>query len=159
LSAGSGTALPKMDVTWPRQVVFGASCAIEPGSRFKFDGIYASGPSIVFADSVFRGANCEFNIRKRLSVGAHCLIASNCYFVDHSHGFNSRAVPIGAQSDGMESVIVLGDDVWIGANVVVLKGATIGHGAIVAAGSVVSKAIPPFEIWGGVPARKLLDRP
>jgi acetyltransferase-like isoleucine patch superfamily enzyme len=59
----------------------------------------------------------------------------------------------------VESVIVLGDDVWIGANVVVLKGATIGHGAIVAAGSVVSKAIPPFEIWGGVPARKLLDRP
>lgn len=47
----------------------------------------------------------------------------------------------------------------IGANVVVLKGVTIGRGAIIAAGSVLTRSVGEYEIWGGVPARKLRDRP
>ncbi len=54
--------------------------------------------------------------------------------------------------------IVIEDDVWLGANVTVLKGVTIGKGSIIAAGSIVTKDIPPCEVWGGVPARKLKNR-
>jgi acetyltransferase-like isoleucine patch superfamily enzyme len=159
LSVGQGTPLPKIYVTWPHQVRLGARCAIEPNIRFKYDGIYARGPTINIGDDVFIGANCEFNIRNGLSIGNHCLIASNCYVVDHDHGFSTRALPMAVQSGGGESAVVIENDVWIGANVVVLKGVRIGMGAIVAAGSVVSKSIPSFEIWGGVPAKRLRDRP
>jgi acetyltransferase-like isoleucine patch superfamily enzyme len=49
--------------------------------------------------------------------------------------------------------------VWIGANVIVLNGVTIHRGAIIAAGSVLTKSVGLFEIWGGAPAKKLKDRP
>jgi acetyltransferase-like isoleucine patch superfamily enzyme len=54
--------------------------------------------------------------------------------------------------------IVIGDGVWFGARVTVLGGVTIGCGAIIAAGAVVNRSIPPFTIYGGVPAKKLKDR-
>jgi acetyltransferase-like isoleucine patch superfamily enzyme len=53
---------------------------------------------------------------------------------------------------------VIGSDVWIGYGVKVLDGLTIGHGAVVAAGSVVTKNVPPYEVWGGVPAKKISSR-
>jgi len=53
---------------------------------------------------------------------------------------------------------VIEDEVWIAANVVVLRGVQIGRGSVVAAGAVVTKDIPAMEIWGGVPARKLRPR-
>lgn len=54
--------------------------------------------------------------------------------------------------------ITIEDDVWIGTNVTILKGVTIGRGSIVAAGAVVSKTIPPYSIFGGVPAKKISNR-
>lgn len=53
---------------------------------------------------------------------------------------------------------VIGNDVWIGANVMVLRGVTIGDGAVVAAGAVVTRDVPPYSIVGGVPARVLRSR-
>ena len=53
----------------------------------------------------------------------------------------------------MTAPIVIGDHVWIGMNVIVLKGVTIGEGSIVAAGSVVNKDVPPHCLVAGVPAK------
>ena len=53
---------------------------------------------------------------------------------------------------------VIGHDVWIGANAIILQGASVGHGAIVAAGAVVTKDVPPYAIVGGVPAKVLRYR-
>ena len=96
---------------------------------------------------------------KEFGVGAHCLIASGCRFIDHDHCYSDRATPIASQSSGTEAKIVLEEDVWIGANVIVLNGVTIHRGAIIAAGSVLTKSVGLFEIWGGAPAKKLKDRP
>lgn len=54
--------------------------------------------------------------------------------------------------------IVIEDDVWCGANVTILKGVTIGHGSIIAAGAVVTQSFPPYSIIGGVPARLVKKR-
>jgi acetyltransferase-like isoleucine patch superfamily enzyme len=158
MQIGRGTLLPPLAVTWPHQVSLGEDCALERGIFFKYDGIYAPGPSIVVRDRVFLGAGCEFNVRQRVELGDYCLIASGCKFIDHDHGTLRRDVPMREQPHGAEAAIILEQDVWLGVNVVVLKGVTIGRGAIVAAGAVVTKNIPPYEIWGGVPAQKIGER-
>jgi acetyltransferase-like isoleucine patch superfamily enzyme len=159
MRVGSGVSLPQIYVTWPHQLQLGNNCKLEQGVFFKFDGIWKKGPSILIGERTFLGAYVEFNIREKISLGADCLIASGCKFIDHDHGFASRDFPINVQADGIDKVIVVEDDVWLGVNVVVLKGVHVGRGAIVAAGSVVSKSIPSYEIWAGIPARKISERP
>ena len=158
MQIGPGTLLPRVRVTWPHQVSLGANCHLEHDIYFKFDGTYAAGPSIVIGERVFIGFGCEFNARKRIEIRPDCLIASGCKFIDHDHGSSTRERPMNQQADGAEAEIVLENDVWLGADVVVLKGVRIARGAIVAAGAVVTKPVPSFEIWGGVPARKLGER-
>ena len=158
MEIGRGTLLPKVRVTWPHQVSLGNDCILEHDIYFKYDGVWAPGPTIVVRNRVFLGFGCEFNVRRGLEIGDDCLIASGCKFVDHDHGASSRDTPMREQAGGAEAAIALEQDVWLGANVVVLKGVRIGRGAIVAAGAVVTKPIPPYEIWGGVPARKIGER-
>lgn len=159
MNIGAGTRLPKIFVTWPHQVSLGRNCNLEHGVFFKFDGIWQPGPSLFIDDNVFIGTGCEFNFSHKIDIGADCLIAAGCRFIDHDHGSARREIPMAAQTDGRAAPIVLERDVWLGANVIVLKGVKIARGAIVAAGAVVTGDIPSFEIWGGVPARKLGERP
>ena len=64
-----------------------------------------------------------------------------------------------SSNEGTKSApVVIEDDVWIGANVTILKGVTIGHGSVIAAGAVVTQSFPPYSIIGGVPARLLKQR-
>lgn len=150
---GRGTRLPRIHATWPHQVSIGSSCRVEHDVYFHFDGTYKSGPRICIGSNSFIGANCEFNIRRSITIGKNALIAAGCRFIDHDHCIESKGeFPKG---DGIEEPITLADSVWLGANVVVLKGVQIGKGAVVAAGAVVTKSIPANEIWGGVPAKKI----
>ena len=156
MKIGSGTQLPKLTITWPHQVAIGKNCILEKGIYFKYDGTWQPGPAIRIQDEVFIGTNCEFNIRESIDIGKGSLIASGCRFVDHDHGI-ALGQPMRMQ-EGPQQAIVVGEDVWIGANVVVLKGVSIGAGAIVAASAVVTKSILPNEIWAGVPAKKIGQR-
>ena len=158
MQVGRGTLLPRVYVTWPHQVWLGRDCQLEHDIHFKFDGIYLPGPRLIVGGNVFIGAGCEFNFRQRVEIGPNCLIASGCKFIDHDHASGSRETPMREQEGGKEAAIVLDRDVWLGANVLVLKGVAIGRGAIVAAGAVVNQNVPEFEIWGGVPARKIGGR-
>ena len=158
MQVGPGTLLPKVFVTWPHQISLGSRCTIEQHVYFKFDGTWSPGPSLIIGDNVFIGAGCEFNFRGKIDIGPDCLIAAGCRFIDHDHGSARRDIIMASQAGG-EAPIVLEHDVWLGANVIVLKGVTIAHGAIVAAGGVVTNNIPAYEIWGGVPARKIGERP
>ncbi|TDQ09987.1 acyltransferase [Pedobacter metabolipauper] len=153
MQIGKNTAVPSLVITWPHQVSLGEDCKLEDSIYFKFDGIWKKGPSIRIKNRVFIGSNCEFNIRKEISIGDDCLIASGCRFIDHDHG-TALGMLIRDQH-GEEGPIQLHQNVWLGANVIVLKGVEIGQGAIVAAGAVVVRSIPENEIWGGVPAKKI----
>ena len=157
MQLGIRTLLPKIFVTWPHQVKIGDFCVIEHHIYFKFDGIWKPGPAIIIGNNVFIGCDCEFNIRQFVKIGDDSLIASGCKFIDHDHGFNRTDIIIKKQKSSSGG-IEISNNVWLGCNVVVLKGVSIGEGAIVAAGAVVTKSILPNEIWGGVPARKIGQR-
>jgi hypothetical protein len=152
---GKDTLIPKILVTWPHQVQIGERCVLEPDIFFKFDGIWTPGPSIIIGNRVFLCRGCEFNIRKRIRIGDGCAIASGCKFIDHDHGIEGERID---ESPGPEKEITLENHVWLGCNVVVLKGVTIGSSAVVGAGAVVTKDIPAGEIWAGIPARKISSR-
>lgn len=156
MKIGKGTNLSKIIVTWPHQVSFGKNCLVERGVSFKYDGIWSSGPSIIFEDDVFIGMGCEFNISSSIKVGKKTMIASGCKFIDHNHGtaLNSamnHQVPVIAP-------ISIADEVWIGANCIILKGVTIDKGAVIGAGSLVLKNIGEYEIWAGNPAKFIKKR-
>ncbi|WP_417171784.1 DapH/DapD/GlmU-related protein, partial [Alistipes putredinis] len=78
-------------------------------------------------------------------------------FIAYSHSWDDRTVPI-MEQDCYDASILVEDDVWIGHGATILAGVRIGQGAIVAAGAVVNKDVPPYAIVGGVPAKILKFR-
>ena len=95
-------------------------------------------------------------IRARTSViiGRNCLIAANCQIMDDSgHDMSFPNVEDRVNTRGISKPVVIGDNVWIGANTIILPGVRIGNGSVIAAGSVVTKEIPPMVVAGGNPAK------
>lgn len=156
MKVGTGTLIPKILITFPHTVSIGSRCRIEPMVYFHYDGPYSNNTAIAIGDNCFIGTGTEFNISQSITIGNDCLIASGCRFVDHDHGM-SMGVPMRLQPTSSDPIII-GSDVWIGANAVLLKGISVGEGAIIAAGSVVTKSVPAFHIAAGVPARILRKR-
>ena len=153
---GSGTQVPKLEVTWPHQLSIGEMCVLQNNIFFNFDNYWLPGPSIIVGNRVFIGRGVEFNIRDRVEIGDDTLIASGTMIIDHDHGIGDHQLI--REQDAPSSPVVIENDVWIGANVVVLKGVNIGRGAVVAAGAVVTKSVPAKEIWAGVPAKRIGTR-
>ena len=116
---------------------------------------WIAGHALVRGDVEF-GAHCTVNPYAMISGKVRCgdgvRIASHVSIVGFNHGFDDPSVPIYRQKHETLG-IVIEDDVWIGANAVLLDGVTVGRGAVIAAGAVVSKDVPPMAIVGGVPAR------
>ena len=93
----------------------------------------------------------------RIVIGNHVIMAMNVVVRAADHRYASIDVPIRYQGqEGGE--IVIGDDVWIGANAVVTRNVHIGAHAIIAAGAVVTKDVAPYDIVAGVPARRIRSR-
>lgn len=156
MKVGSGTYLPQISVTWPHNISIGKDCKLEHGIYFKFDGIWQPGAAIEIGNRVFIGSYCEFNIAKGISIGDDSLVASGCRFIDHDHGINNDQLVRDQISPAEE--ISIGKDVWLGCNVIILKGVKVGDGAIIAAGAVVTKSVNYREIWAGIPAKKIGSR-
>lgn len=112
------------------------------------------GGRIQISDRVFFNRGCSLNALEEISIGTDCLFAENVSIWDHDHRFTDKLSKISGQGYTSKPVRI-GNNCWLGTNVVVLKGVTIGDGVIIAAGSVVTKNVPSNETWGGVPARKL----
>lgn len=89
-----------------------------------------------------------------VQIGNYVLIAPGCAIIPTSHEYKDRNKYIRNQGfRPSKGGVVIGDDVWLGSNTVVLDGSTIGEGSIIAANSVVNCEIPPYEIWGGAQGR------
>jgi len=93
-----------------------------------------------------------------VTIGDHVNIGVNVRIYDsdvHPIDYNDRRA--GAKDRVASQPVILEDDVWIGADAIILKGVRIGQAAIVGAGSVVAQDIPPFTVWAGNPARHIKD--
>jgi maltose O-acetyltransferase len=86
-----------------------------------------------------------------ITIGSDVLLGPGTSIISSNHGI-ARADLIRNQP-GRDAPIIIGDDVWLGANVVVTAGVSIGSGAVVGAGAVVTKDLPPMSISAGVPAK------
>jgi acetyltransferase-like isoleucine patch superfamily enzyme len=93
-----------------------------------------------------------------IHIGSHCQIAQFCTLVSSNHTVDTPERMIEAAWDPRKTGIYIEDDVWIGANSVVLPGVRIGEGAVVGAGSVVTRDVPPYCIYAGNPARLIRRR-
>jgi acetyltransferase-like isoleucine patch superfamily enzyme len=91
-----------------------------------------------------------------IKIGDNCLIAPFVYIVDSNHQIDKDRL-INLQPNLTEQIII-GNDVWVASNTTILKGVTIGDGAVIAANSLVNKSIPRNEVWGGSPAKKIGER-
>jgi acetyltransferase-like isoleucine patch superfamily enzyme len=90
-----------------------------------------------------------------VEIGSHCMLANGCFVTDANHRFDDPAKPVPWQGFDSKGPTRIGDNVWIGANVVVTSGVTIGERCVIGANSVVTQDIPPFSIAAGVPAKVL----
>jgi acetyltransferase-like isoleucine patch superfamily enzyme len=91
----------------------------------------------------------------RVEIGEHCMLANGCVITDGNHRFDDPDKPVPWQGFTSKGPTVIGDNVWLGANVVVTSGVRIGERCIVGANSVVTDELPPRSIAAGAPARVL----
>ena len=121
------------------------------------------GTYIVFSQRISVGKRVAFNVntyldgRGGLRFGDNVMVGPNCVFSSCEHGYESLDVPM-CEQPIRYSAIEVGNDVWLGGNVCVKSGVKIGDGSIVAAGPVVTKDVPPYTIFGGVPGKVIAQR-
>lgn len=104
--------------------------------------------SLEIGNNNFFNHNCSLTSMGKIKIGDNCMFGNNLVIVDHNHKKNDL-------KNFIVKDIVIGNNVWVGANSVILPGVTIGDNSIIAAGSVVTKNIGANETWGGVPAKRI----
>lgn len=141
---------------WFRQfcahLILGENCRkwvnIDKGATF--------GDDVIIGDGSGFGTNCS--IPSGVTIGNHVMIGIDVLMFTNEHRHDDLTIPMGLQGRTEIEPIIIGNDVWIGSRSLIMKGTHIGEGAIIAAGSVVTKDVPPYEIWGGNPAHFLKSR-
>ena len=125
----------------------GRNCRIE---------VFGDG-EIVMGDRCLIGDNVHIVASNRVTIGAECLFASKIFISDTSHGSygfdGSRPDTNPNDRPLVGDPVAIGDKAWLGENVVVLAGVTIGKGCIIGANAVVTRDIPDWSIAVGSPAR------
>lgn len=123
--------------------------------------IACKGGSIRIGDGVGIGARTTIHTYtgNRVWIGNKVLIGPYCYIVGAGLYNTGRTdVPIADQGMDLRGGVVVGDNVWLGARATVIDGVTVGHDAIVGAGAVVTKDVPPFAVVAGIPAKIIRNR-
>jgi maltose O-acetyltransferase len=112
-------------------------------------------PHIRIGETSELGTRCM--IQSGVVIGDNVIMGPDVKIFSRNHRFDDPGQPVALQGKLQRSVVI-GNDVWIGANVVVLPGVTIGDHAILAAGAIVTRDVPEWAIVGGNPARLIKDR-
>lgn len=136
-----------------RRMRIGPNPSISPNASF------ANPQNIEIGANVRIGAHCTIwggVGTAKVRIGDDVMFGPEVMITASSYRYNDGA-PVTQQASD-EADVVIGDDVWIGGRVIVLPGVTIGDGAIIGAGAVVTKSVPPMAVAAGVPARLVGER-
>ncbi len=129
----------------------GSYCRIEAGSTSQKDSYKA----LIVGDNVQLNDRCHIAALLSITIEDNVLIASGVYISDHDHGdtsFQSLKITPAAR-ELSHAPVIIEQSVWIGQNATILKGVRVGRNAVIAAGAIVTKDVPPYAVVAGVPAR------
>jgi serine acetyltransferase len=144
-------------VTGPLAIEFGSDCRVSAASTFSGRTASPAPPRLVVGRNVDIGWQTTIAVGREIRIGDNVRIAGRAFLAGYpGHPIDAAARASGApETEDQVGDIVLEDDVWLATGVTVLAGVRVGRGTIVAAGSVVTRDLPPFVLAGGVPARPL----
>ncbi len=130
----------------------GKDCILEPPIRID------NGSKVTIGDNFYSNYNLTLLDFERITFGDSCYIGPNVVITSASHPLHpTERRRMDDEAMRGSKPIVIEDNVWIGANCTILPGVTIGQGSIIAAGSVVTKDIPPMSIAGGIPCKAIRE--
>lgn len=152
-SVTAGGAFAKRVRRWAGAGLFdaaGSAVNVEKGAYF------GSGAGVRVGDRSGLGLDCI--VTGTVTLGNDVMMGPRCTLISRDHVTADLTVPMNRQGLAADRPIVIGDDVWLGAGVIVLPGVTVGSHSVIAAGSVVNRDVPQYAVVGGVPARVLKYR-
>jgi len=169
---GQWKKLQKFKKRFPKCFISNESCLI---GNIKLEENAAVNTKVLLRGNVTIGKGTFINGPTHISgsdispvkIGSFCSIADFVYIISSNHNLgypttyqtsSGLYADIFKNSKGKQSPITIGNDVWIGAHAVILSGVTIGNGAVIAAGSVVTKDVPPYAVVGGIPSKIIRSR-
>lgn len=127
---------------------------IPPGFKL-FPPFYTDfGKNIQIGNNVFINSGCHFQDQGGIIIGNDVLIGHNVVIATINHNLD----PINKRKNSYQKVIIE-DNVWLGSNVTILPGVKIGKWSVIAAGAVVTKDVPEYCVYGGVPAKLIKKIP
>lgn len=144
LLASDGFPLPKVINKGGKLIA--ENCQFYSGVRFEI------GPNAVIriGNGTYINRNTLLISEERIEIGNDCKLSWDVVIMDtDQHSFTS--------AKNIHRPVLIEDNVWIGCRAIILKGIHIGEGAVIAAGAVVTKDVPPYTVVGGNPAKRITD--
>jgi acetyltransferase-like isoleucine patch superfamily enzyme len=136
------------------KIVLGEDVRFSGKPSFGFLNRWDDAPELIIGDHTFVGHGCSIAVGASVRIGKHCLLAGGVSIADYDgHPIDAVLRRTSPPPPAAIKPVVIGDDVWIGADAKILKGVTIGDRSVVGAGAVVTKSVPPDVIVAGNPAR------
>jgi acetyltransferase-like isoleucine patch superfamily enzyme len=130
---------------------------IGPGALLE-PGVWITAPGearVRIGAGTFLNKGVMVAAQKLVEIGDHCMLANGCFVSDANHRYDDPDKPITWQGFDSRGPTRIGDNCWLGANVVVTSGVTIGERCVIGANSVVTRDVPAFSIAAGAPAKVL----
>lgn len=117
---------------------------------------FGRGTGIIIGNNSGLGVNCS--IRGPLEMGDNIMMGPDVTILTSVHDTTRTDIPMNQQGFLPNKKVTIGDDVWIGARVIILPGVNVGKGTIIGAGAIVTKDIPEYAVVAGVPAKVIKYR-